>query len=875
MNNNLKQFSLDKFRKIKDDYYNSKEECLKKAKLWGPKYGNQFITNPRFKSFDQTYFHAGDIKDLNKYALLPLRYFYSMPKINIRNNLFNNKTHKKDKSIIKSMNYDFQKSKKTNVIENKKLLKNIVSPNNLLINNKKNNKKDNKVIINIKKKTKEEKIFKFYKNIDYISVNNTLNYMFEKFKKGIFVIIRNNRLVVYLPFSNANYKNNWYKNTYFSEEEKRLLKTGNYNNQNVKRQLDSNIIKFQKEHPEQFQHKKINFRRERWYANNCVFRNQFPEYEGELNTNVYKNMLEELLKNRIIPDIEFFINDRDFPLLKKDLTEPYDHIFDSDSVKIEDEFKTKKMAPIFSKSITDDFADILIPTNDEWVMASNHYFTPDCSNSYHKETWSKINIDWSRKKDVCIFRGSATGCGNNIDNNMRLKVADMSVDYNDILDAGITDWKARMKKYKGEPISIIDTSKFRFKLANQITNYDKSLYKYILNIDGYVSAFRLASELSMNSVVFIVKSPYKMWFSDMLIDGFHYISIKSDLSNLIEKIDWCRDHDAECKKIAENALTFHKNYLTKEGIFNYLTDKFVMINKNKNVENPLAIKQLKVKKHIAVISCFRDKGNGERERERQLFVSLMNRLLEPYYTFHIYIIEQSKDGNEFNIGKLKNIGFELANKLSNKKFASYIFTDIDLIPDYDLIQYFGKKFKFPISLAARGTRYENFNKKINKIFVGGMLQFSKELFEKINGYANNYWGWGGEDDDFFTRMSINNIYAVGYPKVGMVIDNEENEKMITINDFRNKKPDLEVEKHKYEKLFIDIKHWSKNGLNSLNYNILKTTEINKNTTQIVVDLLKNEDMKKYPHLFPKESPNYQEMKMTLRDIWKNIKIEYI
>ena len=33
------------------------------------------------------------------------------------------------------------------------------------------------------------------------------------------------------------------------------------------------------------------------------------------------------------------------------------------------------------------------------------------------------------------------------------------------------------------------------------------------------------------------------------------------------------------------------------------------------------------------------------------------------------------------------------NKLSNKKFASYIFTDIDLIPDYDLIQYFGKKCK--------------------------------------------------------------------------------------------------------------------------------------------------------------------------------------
>jgi hypothetical protein len=136
----------------------------------------------------------------------------------------------------------------------------------------------------------------------------------------------------------------------------------------------------------------------------------------------------------------------------------------------------------------------------------------------------------------------------------------------------------------------------------------------------------------------------------------------------------------------------------------------------------------------------------------------MNKILEPYCNFHIYIIEQSSDGELFNIGKLKNIGFELASM--DEKFSHYVFSDIDTIPDYDLMDYYIKTPKNVLSLAIRGTRWEDKNLKnreVLKPFLGALISFSSKLFTKINGYPNNFWGWGGEDDAMKYRLKFKNI----------------------------------------------------------------------------------------------------------------------
>ena len=161
---------------------------------------------------------------------------------------------------------------------------------------------------------------------------------------------------------------------------------------------------------------------------------------------------------------------------------------------------------------------------------------------------------------------------------MRLKAAYMSSQNNirdtngvPYLDVGITKWNLRPRKIEGNPhLQTIDIDNIGFNLADFKTMEEQSKYKYILHISGHVSAFRLSMELAMKSVILMVESEWKLWYSDMLKPYVHYVPVAWDLSNLNEIIRWCKENDEQCKKIAENARIFYDKFLSRDSILDYM-----------------------------------------------------------------------------------------------------------------------------------------------------------------------------------------------------------------------------------------------------------------------------------------------------------------
>jgi len=138
----------------------------------------------------------------------------------------------------------------------------------------------------------------------------------------------------------------------------------------------------------------------------------------------------------------------------------------------------------------------------------------------------------------------------------------------------------------------------------------------------------------------------------------------------------------------------------------------------------------------------------KREEHRDIIVPYLDKFLSKRgYDYKIFVINQlAATPSEFNRGATKNIGFDIAKKEGYDYFA---FHDIDMLPEDDSCDYSYPE-KNPTHIAVKCSQFDYGLRYME--YFGGCVLFTKEQFEKVNGYSNGYWNWGMEDDDLFWRV---------------------------------------------------------------------------------------------------------------------------
>jgi len=92
-------------------------------------------------------------------------------------------------------------------------------------------------------------------------------------------------------------------------------------------------------------------------------------------------------------------------------------------------------------------------------------------------------------------------------------------------------------------------------------------YSILIDIEGAGYSGRLKHLLWSHRPVLLVDRPHKEFFFEFLKQWEHYIPVKRDLSDLVEKTKWCIDNYDKALIIAENAYNFSKLHLTRNAIY--------------------------------------------------------------------------------------------------------------------------------------------------------------------------------------------------------------------------------------------------------------------------------------------------------------------
>ncbi|XP_046329335.2 protein O-glucosyltransferase 2-like isoform X1 [Haliotis rufescens] len=260
---------------------------------------------------------------------------------------------------------------------------------------------------------------------------------------------------------------------------------------------------------------------------NKIYRKDFFGTRRITGVSFIDEILLSLARKVKLPDVEFIMNLSDWPKEKKDIKDG--------------------PIPIVSFCGSDDSRDIVLPT---YEMVKSTIYMLERHNTDQFSVQGKTGPVWEEKTNLAFWRGRDS-------RRERLDLAVMAQKHPDVFNVSLSRMSFFPKDEKYGNIS------------KHVNFFDFFQHKYQITIDGTVAAFRLPLLLASDSVVLKQDSTYYEHFYHALEPYVHYIPFKSDLSNLLEQIQWAKDHDEEAKAIGRRSQDFVLEHLTPRHLYCY------------------------------------------------------------------------------------------------------------------------------------------------------------------------------------------------------------------------------------------------------------------------------------------------------------------
>lgn len=228
-----------------------------------------------------------------------------------------------------------------------------------------------------------------------------------------------------------------------------------------------------------------------------------------------------------------------------------------------------------------DFDNITISTDD--CIAYNNNYAYSFYGDYPEESlipdfnfhcWPQIGLGNYDEVKEDIHKAGLTppltnligwyGCTGRVA--VRKKLVEITEPYKELFKVRDNNyWRKSGKTEKveglGREIDILKTFKF-LSMIDQVKQF-----KFLIDVEGKGYSGRVKYFLWSHRPLLLVDRPYKEYFYKYLIPWKHYIPVKRDLSDLIEKAEWCNENYEKALDIAENAYEFSKNHLTREACY--------------------------------------------------------------------------------------------------------------------------------------------------------------------------------------------------------------------------------------------------------------------------------------------------------------------